>query len=312
MPRESKRKFSELSRSQQNRLIKTALEKEDEMPLSSSLDSSGSSSSCENNFNVGVSRVSGIRNDQVTAPDCSPVLVNESGCCARSDMDAPTREHHRDFNNFALSGAVNASAHNEACEQNQDESRQYLFESDTEEGHNQNEPESREEHFIESDAEEIHIENIANYEETETFTPVHENLNGLRSHLVAMAEAFQLNVAYQSRGFEMLDDSIESNESFSSGTSSEVSAGSTEKEMSGVDQLREFCLKRLPDIGTDELLPIIRKICQNNEDVPKDHTELLGVPEYTVPPAVEIDGGKYSHLGVRSNLAFFKHKSVQH
>lgn len=67
--------------------------------------------------------------------------------------------------------------------------------------------------------------------------------------------------------------------------------------------LRDFCMRKLKDDGTNELLKIL-KTDFHIENLPGTAVELYDTPEEVMPKPVPINGGHYLHLGIRSNLKF--------
>lgn len=81
-------------------------------------------------------------------------------------------------------------------------------------------------------------------------------------------------------------------------------SSSDEDESEGaVNQLRDFCMRHLKDDPTKQLLKILREGF-HLENVPKNIDELYHTLNQSMPEPVDIEGGKYLHLGIRANLKF--------
>lgn len=65
--------------------------------------------------------------------------------------------------------------------------------------------------------------------------------------------------------------------------------------------LRGFCLRKMPDSGTDELLKLLRSNPYLTY-LPRNHNELYQSTEISIPQPAPIEGGHYLHFGIRSNL----------
>lgn len=72
-------------------------------------------------------------------------------------------------------------------------------------------------------------------------------------------------------------------------------------------KLSDFCLKNLADAHTNELLKILR---DKIPDLPSSFSNLYDAPEVVMPRPVELNGGKYMHIGIRSNLLILELPAV--
>lgn len=74
-----------------------------------------------------------------------------------------------------------------------------------------------------------------------------------------------------------------------------------DEEPVGHSVLADFCMRRLKDDGTTELLKIMKSTYQIS-NLPTTAAELFDTPQERMPEPVDIEGGQYLDFGIRNNL----------